>query len=90
MSVVVQDRDGQIWLYCKGAESSVIPLTEAGPINDTLKHVADFALVRLMWKIRVSTMWNKLKHNVSHSENTQKHNGCRQLESSEQNTIQYI
>ncbi|XP_023715383.1 probable phospholipid-transporting ATPase IF isoform X4 [Cryptotermes secundus] len=44
MSVVVQDRDGQIWLYCKGAESSVIPLTEAGPINDTLKHVADFAL----------------------------------------------
>jgi magnesium-transporting ATPase (P-type) len=48
MSVVVQDRDGQIWLYCKGAESSVIPLTEAGPINDTLKHVADFALVCLI------------------------------------------
>jgi magnesium-transporting ATPase (P-type) len=71
MSVVVQDRDGQIWLYCKGAESSVIPLTEAGPINDTLKHVADFALVRLIWsgltQILVCRMWNKLKHNVSHS-----------------------
>jgi magnesium-transporting ATPase (P-type) len=45
MSVVVQDKDGQIWLYCKGAESSVIPLTETGPIHDTLQQVADFALV---------------------------------------------
>ena len=41
----MQDKDGQIWLYCKGAESSVIPLTEAGPIHETLQHVADFALV---------------------------------------------
>jgi magnesium-transporting ATPase (P-type) len=47
MSVVVQDKDGQIWLYCKGAESSVIPLTEEGPIHETLQHVADFALVSL-------------------------------------------
>lgn len=44
MSVIVQDEDGQIWLYCKGAESTVIPLTEAGPTNVTLQHVADFAL----------------------------------------------
>ncbi|GFG30600.1 hypothetical protein Cfor_10512 [Coptotermes formosanus] len=44
MSVIVQDKDGQIWLYCKGAESSIIPLTEAGPVHDTLQHVADFAL----------------------------------------------
>ncbi|XP_021935483.1 probable phospholipid-transporting ATPase IF isoform X4 [Zootermopsis nevadensis] len=44
MSVVVQDEDGQIWLYCKGAESSVIPLTDAGPVNDTLQHIADFAM----------------------------------------------
>ena len=45
MSVVVQDEEGQIWLYCKGAESSVIPLTEGGPTHVTLKHVADFAMV---------------------------------------------
>lgn len=44
MSVVMQDKYGQIWLYCKGAESSVIPLTEAGPIHDTLQHITDFAL----------------------------------------------
>jgi magnesium-transporting ATPase (P-type) len=47
MSVVVQDKDRQIWLYCKGAESSVIPLAEAGLINETLQHVADFAMVSL-------------------------------------------
>ncbi|XP_069676428.1 phospholipid-transporting ATPase IF-like isoform X2 [Periplaneta americana] len=44
MSVIVQDEDGQIWLYCKGAESAVVPLTEAGPVNKTLQHVADFAM----------------------------------------------
>jgi magnesium-transporting ATPase (P-type) len=48
MSVVVQDEGGQIWLYCKGAESSVIPLTQAGPVNDTLQHIADFAMVILI------------------------------------------
>ncbi len=26
MSVVVMDKDGQIWLYTKGAESHVLPL----------------------------------------------------------------
>jgi magnesium-transporting ATPase (P-type) len=48
MSVVVQDEDGQIWLYCKGADSSVRPLTVAGPIDDTFQHVTNFASVRLI------------------------------------------
>nr|CAD7461211.1 unnamed protein product [Timema tahoe] len=44
MSLVVRDGDGDIWLYCKGAESSVIPLTEKGPTEKTLAHLGEFAL----------------------------------------------
>ena len=45
MSVIVEDEEGCIWLFCKGAESSVIPLCNSGPINETLKHVSEFAIV---------------------------------------------
>ncbi|KAJ8890465.1 hypothetical protein PR048_009974 [Dryococelus australis] len=44
MSIVVQDDQGDIWLYCKGAEAAIIPLTEAGPTDKTLHHVGEFAL----------------------------------------------
>lgn len=46
MSVIIEDEEGVITLYCKGAESAVIPQVTEGPSDETLKHVADFAMVR--------------------------------------------
>lgn len=47
MSVIVQDKNRQLWLYTKGAESHVIPLcTETKNstlIEKTLEHINDFA-----------------------------------------------
>ncbi|KAF4520666.1 hypothetical protein B566_EDAN006342 [Ephemera danica] len=43
MSVVVKDHENHIWLVCKGAESTIIPLCSTGPKSETLKHVGDFA-----------------------------------------------
>lgn len=45
MSVIIEDDEGNIILYCKGAETSVIPQVKKGPKEVTLKHVADFAMV---------------------------------------------
>lgn len=46
MSVIVKDTAGDIWLYCKGADSTILPLVVAGMINETIAHVADFSMVR--------------------------------------------
>jgi magnesium-transporting ATPase (P-type) len=46
MSVILEDSDGVIWLYCKGADSSVFPLIEHGNIEEAKAHVADFSMVR--------------------------------------------
>lgn len=48
MSVIVQDKNRQIWVYTKGAESHVLPLcTGANTANDlvetTQKHIDEFA-----------------------------------------------
>lgn len=45
MSVIVKDSEGDIWLYCKGADSSVIPLIVEGKIQEVKAHVADFSMV---------------------------------------------
>jgi phospholipid-translocating ATPase len=46
MSVIVMDKDGQIWLYTKGAESHVLPLCKNRSdqlVMRTQQHINDFA-----------------------------------------------
>ncbi|XP_073949125.1 phospholipid-transporting ATPase IF-like [Choristoneura fumiferana] len=44
MSVIVKDKDGKIWLFCKGAESSVFPLCRnANLIEQTNQNINTFA-----------------------------------------------
>jgi len=45
MSVIVKDSSGDIWLYCKGADSAVMPLITKGEIQKANAHVADFSMV---------------------------------------------
>ena len=45
MSVIYQFPDGSIRLVCKGAESSVLPRCIDGPVDQTLSHIDDYALV---------------------------------------------
>jgi len=46
MSVIVKDSSGDIWLYCKGADSSILPLIAEGKIQKAIAHVTDFSMVR--------------------------------------------
>ncbi|XP_048480436.1 phospholipid-transporting ATPase IF isoform X1 [Plutella xylostella] len=44
MSVVLKDKDGKIWLFCKGAESSVLPLCRNNEVIDiTNRDITTFA-----------------------------------------------
>ncbi|KAL0880610.1 hypothetical protein ABMA27_001840 [Loxostege sticticalis] len=44
MSVIVRDKDGKIWLFCKGAESSVFPICrDSALIEDTDRDINMFA-----------------------------------------------
>lgn len=46
MSVIVMDKNGQIWIYTKGAESHVLPLCKNRTDNllrKTQTHITDFA-----------------------------------------------
>lgn len=47
MSTIVLYPDDSIWLICKGAESTIVPNCIGGPINQTLDHINDYALVSL-------------------------------------------
>ncbi|XP_011879867.1 PREDICTED: probable phospholipid-transporting ATPase IF isoform X2 [Vollenhovia emeryi] len=44
MSVIVKDSSGDIWLYCKGADSAVLPLIVEGKVQEAAVHVADFSM----------------------------------------------
>ncbi|XP_003485770.1 probable phospholipid-transporting ATPase IF isoform X1 [Bombus impatiens] len=44
MSVIVKDTAGDFWLYCKGADSAMLPLIVSGKINEAITHVADFSM----------------------------------------------
>lgn len=46
MSVILETKDGEIWLLTKGAESTILPKGVSGPIEETYKHVDQFAEVR--------------------------------------------
>ncbi|XP_052754672.1 phospholipid-transporting ATPase IF-like [Galleria mellonella] len=44
MSVIVRDKDGKIWLFCKGAESAVLPLCKDSVIiEDVNRDIDTFA-----------------------------------------------
>ncbi|RVE49642.1 hypothetical protein evm_005699 [Chilo suppressalis] len=44
MSVIVRDKNGKIWLFCKGAESSIFPICKNSVImEDTDRDVNEFA-----------------------------------------------
>lgn len=45
MSIIVKDSANDIWLYCKGADSAVLPLIVEGKIREASLHVADFSMV---------------------------------------------
>ncbi|XP_024876630.1 probable phospholipid-transporting ATPase IF isoform X1 [Temnothorax curvispinosus] len=44
MSVIVKDSSEDIWLYCKGADSALLPLIVEGQIQKATTHVADFSM----------------------------------------------
>nr|XP_031846306.1 probable phospholipid-transporting ATPase IF isoform X1 [Nomia melanderi]XP_031846314.1 probable phospholipid-transporting ATPase IF isoform X1 [Nomia melanderi] len=44
MSVIVKDDNDDYLLYCKGADSAILPLIVSGKINETIAHVADFSM----------------------------------------------
>ncbi|KAI5632367.1 cation transport ATPase (P-type) domain-containing protein [Phthorimaea operculella] len=42
MSVIVRDKDGKIWLFCKGAESAVFPICKNAAMVETIERDIDF------------------------------------------------
>ncbi|XP_043259044.1 phospholipid-transporting ATPase IF-like [Colletes gigas] len=44
MSIIVKDSADDYWLYCKGADSAILPLIVSGLTNETITHVADFSM----------------------------------------------
>lgn len=46
MSVIVRDATNDIWMYCKGADSSMFPLIETGDVDNAMAHVSAFSKVR--------------------------------------------
>lgn len=54
MSVVVSDSSDQLWLFCKGADSFLLPLVVSGHREETLRHLNDFSMVII--SIHPSTM----------------------------------
>ena len=47
MSAIFRYPDNSIWVLCKGAESAIVPCCIAGPMEKTLSHINDYALVIL-------------------------------------------
>lgn len=53
MSVIVKDTADDYWLYCKGADSAVLPLIISGKLEEAVNHVADFSMVRYISPTRM-------------------------------------
>jgi len=47
MSVILENAQGEIWLFTKGAESSILPRGVSGPILESNQHVDQFAQVNV-------------------------------------------
>ncbi|KAF4521584.1 hypothetical protein B566_EDAN001304 [Ephemera danica] len=75
MSVVVEDNEGKIWLVCKGAESSVLPMCSSGPRIETFQHVSEFAVrgLRTMVVARRALspeQWQDLRNGLQRAQQT--------------------
>ncbi|XP_046820654.1 phospholipid-transporting ATPase IF-like isoform X3 [Vespa crabro] len=44
MSVIVKDTADDLWLYCKGADTSILPLIIEGDVETAAAHVEDFSM----------------------------------------------
>ncbi|XP_043667422.1 phospholipid-transporting ATPase IF-like isoform X2 [Vespula pensylvanica] len=44
MSVILKDTADDLWLYCKGADTSILPLIIEGDIETAAAHVEDFSM----------------------------------------------
>lgn len=45
MSIVLSDRDNKTWLFCKGAEVSMMPIMVSGQVQVTTHHFTHFSMV---------------------------------------------
>ena len=54
MSIIMKFPDESLWLLCKGAESAILPRCIDGPIEKTLEHINDYALVGLYYFLIMS------------------------------------
>lgn len=61
MSVVVSDSSDQLWLYCKGADSFLLPLVVSGHREETLRHLNDFSMVFISIHISIKSSSKKLE-----------------------------
>ncbi|XP_076762998.1 phospholipid-transporting ATPase IF [Xylocopa sonorina] len=75
MSVIVKDTAGDYWLYCKGADSTIMPLIIAGMINETIAHVAEFS----MRGLRTLVVGYKKMNQIEYDQLQQKVERARQI-----------
>ncbi|XP_050456062.1 phospholipid-transporting ATPase IF-like isoform X4 [Cataglyphis hispanica] len=69
MSIIVKDSANDIWLYCKGADSAVLPLIVQGKIQEASLHVADFSMrglrtLVIAYKKMDQSEYNRLSQNI--------------------------
>ncbi|XP_024937348.1 probable phospholipid-transporting ATPase IF isoform X3 [Cephus cinctus] len=72
MSVVVEDAAGDLWLYCKGADSAIFPLIVKGRIKEANDHISDFSVRGLRtlvigYKKLKQTDYARLMQNIEYS-----------------------
>ncbi|XP_029155219.1 probable phospholipid-transporting ATPase IF isoform X3 [Nylanderia fulva] len=69
MSVIVKDSANDIWLYCKGADSAVLPLIVEGKMQEASLHVSDFSMrglrtLVIAYKKMDTSEYNRLSQNI--------------------------
>lgn len=72
MSVIVQDSSNDIWLYCKGADSSILPLIVGTDVDEISAQVFDFSMrgfrtLVIGYKKLESLDYEKLMRNVENA-----------------------
>ncbi|KAL2720927.1 phospholipid-transporting ATPase IF-like isoform X3 [Vespula squamosa] len=48
MSVILKDTADDLWLYCKGADTSILPLIIEGDVETAAAHVEDFSMTNTL------------------------------------------
>ncbi|KAK2580780.1 hypothetical protein KPH14_011515 [Odynerus spinipes] len=72
MSVIVKDTVDDLWLYCKGADTAVLPLIVRGDVETAAAHVEDFSMRGLRtlvvgYKKMNQREYEQLTSNVEHA-----------------------